>query len=246
MDKNIYEEVLNVSLEYFKFNPPTVESVEQPEGIHSSLFSDTSILTGFGICEDDNGTSIRAFLSKRQKMQVKHPTIEGYPVMPVYIGKDVLASSFYTPSAKIHYNNGKVCCGGSVGAVDDMSRASFAGTLGAIVEKDGKRFGLSNNHVFAGFNFYPKQKPFFMPSPMDMLPSASSKSMTIGRLHEACPLYFGLNDFHAFNEMDAALISLDDDSIVSSMQGRYYDTPVNVADPVTQMAVKKVGRTTEL
>src|SRR5690349_4929559 len=47
-----------------------------------------------------------------------------------------------------------------------------------------------------------------------------------------------------FENTDAALFEIADLDLVSSMQGAAYDTPDEVADPLEDMIVEKVGRTT--
>lgn len=242
--QRILRELTEISAQYFNFNPPTFPSSENQD-LQSTLFQNQSIVSGFGMGKDDKGAFyVRVYTSKKVKMNIENPLIAGCRAQYVFLGKDLLFNNpIPHPSPKYYTENGKFTCGSSIGAIDDFTNKPFAGTLGAIVKIGSQHFGLSNNHVFAGFNFYPKNKPFNMPAPMDTTPTQTARTETIGRLANIFPLAFGGPDFVTTNTMDAALIKIDDIAKVSSKQGTFFDSPIRTKDPTQGMKVKKVGRT---
>lgn len=117
--------------------------------------------------------------------------------------------------------------------------------MGAILKKGNEYFGLSNNHVLAGFNYFAKGKPFTMPAPMDM-DQKNATVYTVGELSEIFPISFGNSDFVSTKNIDAALVKIADISRHSSSQGGKYDTPKVVGTPKQDIVVKKFGRSTGL
>lgn len=71
-----------------------------------------------------------------------------------------------------------------------------AGTLGLFVEKDGKPYVLSNNHVLANSNMAQIGDPIYQPGPID----GGRSRHTVARLSEFVPI-----SFTADNKVDAAL-----------------------------------------
>ncbi len=63
-----------------------------------------------------------------------------------------------------------------------------AGTLGCLVQKNGRTFILSNNHVLANSNQALLNDPILQPGPFD---GGSSSGSVIGRLSEFIPIQFG-------------------------------------------------------
>ena len=136
-----------------------------------------------------------------------------------------------------------LACGSSVTAAS----AWGAGTLGALVHlADGTLCGLTNNHVTGGCNHTRLGMHILCPAPFDADPDHPAPR-AIGRHHSFAQLASGDPRQVPLQDIDAALFSVVDPGLVSSMQGEgLYDTPDDVADPVGGMVVKKVGRTTGL
>lgn len=141
----------------------------------------------------------------------------------------------------VNGNDPIYCCGSSVSPGNEAS----AGTLGALVRKPGGQlYGLTNNHVSGGCNHSPINLPILAPGVLDVMAN-TLPPFTIGYHSEVLPFSIGTSgNVNISDNTDAALFRIADGSAVSSMQGSVYDTPVNVADPIEQMIVEKVGRTT--
>lgn len=114
----------------------------------------------------------------------------------------------------------------------------MAGTLGAIVEGDGGRYLLSNNHVLANENRLPLGTVIFQPGPLDGGGAADDRVATLARFVELAP--------DSPNAVDCALAALDDATAVRATVlpriGRLAS-----ADPVDAalgMKVEKTGRAT--
>lgn len=134
-----------------------------------------------------------------------------------------------------------VACGSSIHPVNCLG----AGTFGAIVrDKDGKLFGLTNNHVSGACNCAAPGLPILCPGPIDAHENSISP-FTIGRHSRLLPIGEGIpENIDVSLNWDAAVFELEDPAALSSMQGDRSDTPEEVADPFGGMMVEKVGRTT--
>jgi hypothetical protein len=132
-------------------------------------------------------------------------------------------------------------CGSSI----SLGNCQDAGTLGALVQdSDGVFYGLSNNHVTGGCNFAKRQMPIVAPGVFDVSPLGFDP-ITLGYHERSIPLVAGVpGTADIENNLDAAVFKIRDEGNVSSMQGTWYDTPVDVLDPENKMVVEKVGRTT--
>ena len=104
------------------------------------------------------------------------------------------------------------CCGVSVG-----HQGNTPGTLGCLVEKDGKRYILSNNHVIANENDAELGDPIIQPGPMDggILPNDA-----IAILSEYKPLKFDSDPdangvLERPNFMDAAIARIHEESEIT-------------------------------
>jgi hypothetical protein len=141
-----------------------------------------------------------------------------------------------SPSGGHHY-----ACGSSISPGNEES----AGTLGALVrDAAGVMYGLTNNHVTGGCNHSPAGLPILAPGVVDVGPGGLSP-FTIGHHSRVLPYVLGTGgNVNIRDNTDAAIFQIADESSVTSMQGREFDTPALVADPIERMRVGKVGRTT--
>lgn len=148
---------------------------------------------------------------------------------------DVLGPSPYF----IH--NGAYACGSSIG----IGSVRMAGTLGCIVkDADDNYYGLTNNHVSGGCNNTRVGMPIVAPGILDV--SVNERDpFTIGHHHSVLTMRQGEpGTVNHLENTDAALISIGNLALVSSNQGEAYDTPSECVDPIEDMIVEKVGRST--
>lgn len=140
----------------------------------------------------------------------------------------------------------KLACGSSCAP----SNATFAGTMGALLEMPGDDdalYILSNNHVIGGCNHAPCDSIIMAPAPADSIIGVAPRE--VGRLKKICPMSSGHPDFMETCKIDAALAKVTQPEILTSRQGAtadWYDTPAVAMPLQTRMQVKKVGRTTGL
>jgi hypothetical protein len=140
-------------------------------------------------------------------------------------------------------NGGAYCCGSSI----HPARYVGAGTMGALVRDNaGILYGLTNNHVTGDCNFTDAGSPVLAPGHIDVHPQGTDP-FTIGYHQCTLPMVSGSPDnVKATENSDAALFRIKDESLVSSMQGIYHDTPTTTKPMMDGMVVVKVGRTTSL
>ena len=137
----------------------------------------------------------------------------------------------------------RYACGSSI----SIGNTRAAGTIGALVrDNKGTLFGLSNNHVSGGCSNARAGLPIVAPGIMDVM-VGSHNPFTIGLHHAILPMRPGDPSVASGHEenSDAALFSIVDEALVTSWQGQQYDTPEDIVDPVDDMIVEKVGRTTK-
>ena len=121
---------------------------------------------------------------------------------------------------------------------DAPAGSLMAGTLGALVEADGVRYILSNNHVLANENALPIETLIFQPGLLD---GGSTATDSIARLARFVPLTTNGN-----NSVDCAIARLTDDNAVSPSilpkVGRLKSSdPIEAAEG---MRAEKTGRAT--
>lgn len=110
--------------------------------------------------------------------------------------------------------------------------ADTAGTLGTVVERDGRRLLLSNSHVLARSGLATPGDPVLQPGPAD----GGTASDRVGALDRSVPLQAGRG-----NGVDAALARLDD-GVDVDVTG----APTATARLDGDELVEKLGRTTGL
>ncbi|WP_336274150.1 hypothetical protein [Vreelandella indica] len=140
-------------------------------------------------------------------------------------------------------HQGALACGSSVTAATDPG----AGTLGFLATRsDGTLVGVTNNHVTGGCNHTPYGMHIMSPSPFDAVPGGPEPT-AIGKHSGLVPILSGDPGQIHLQELDVAIFDVTKPELLSSMQGEgLYDTPAEVADPESNLRVKKVGRTTGL
>jgi hypothetical protein len=113
-----------------------------------------------------------------------------------------------------------------------------AGTLGCLVQKNGRVYILSNNHVLANINAAGPEDPILQPGPVD---GGRLDKDVIGHLSEFVPIQFN----GAVNTVDAA-IARSTPPLVTP-KNKCFGTIDPTSTPASRfMLVKKCGRSTEL
>ncbi|MDR3196808.1 MAG: S1 family peptidase [Planctomycetaceae bacterium] len=204
---------------------------------------------GVGCAEIEGHVQIYVYVVKgnKRKLNSLFCAIHDIPVKAVKVGKTIIKPetvSTATNRGKIFTKNGRVACGSSCQPAGEH----YAGTLGAIVQKENKFFALSNNHVFAACNHTRVGQPIMSPSSMDAGPNIPAPRL-IARHSEILELRSGDPYLVPLISLDAAVAEIDPEA-VTSWQGSEneggYDTPNVYTTPSPGMLVKKIGRTTGL
>src|SRR5262245_59324396 len=163
--------------------------------------------------------------------------IEGYPTDVLESGRFVAFAENAVPGRK-RLRPARPGC--SVGFRYSGEQAQFvmAGTFGAVVQADGTRYILSNNHVLADENNLPLGSAIFQPGLLD---GGDLKKDQIARLTRFVPLAKA-----APNAVDAAIAQVVDKkwmvpTFLPKVGRLKNGTPV---PPVEGMRVHKHGRTT--
>lgn len=145
--------------------------------------------------------------------------------------------------SNFYERGGRIACGSSCAP----SGENYSGTLGAFATDGVRQFALSNNHVFAACNHTPVGLPILAPSTNDARPDRRAPT-AFSRYERMIELRSGDPVLVPPSHLDAAIAALTDPALVSSWQGNDdgYDTPNQVAAPVSGMKVKKFGRTSGL
>lgn len=121
---------------------------------------------------------------------------------------------------------------------DDASGALMAGTFGAVVEANGSRYILSNNHVLANENALPADTPIFQPGLLD---GGSAATDSIATLSRFIPLV--LNNPNSVDCAIAKLVNENDvnPSILPKVGRLKSADPIHASEG---MKVEKAGRAT--
>jgi hypothetical protein len=144
--------------------------------------------------------------------------------------------------APYHKIEDRYTCGSSV----YIGSEKGAGTLGCLVRDrtGGQLYGLSANHVTGGSNYAAPGLPIVAPGSLDVTAGGADPT-TLGHHSDAYPFIDGLPDaVEADENLDAAIFTIADPNIVTSMQRAEYDTPSDCVPLAVGMRVTKVGRTT--
>ena len=139
--------------------------------------------------------------------------------------------------------------GTSGGNINDISRGfCYGGTLGALVEKDGTQYILSNNHILARTNQAKNGEDIIQPGLIDQSPTCAKDSNdAVADLSAFIPIKFKSKGTFPTNTVDAAIAVVREGAV--DPDGEILDIGVissGVVPPALGMAVKKSGRTTGL
>jgi hypothetical protein len=165
-------------------------------------------------------------------------TVQGMPVDVEEVGTFRAALKKSTkPSAKVTDPRARLRParpGSSVGFRDPNNAFIMAGTFGLLVNKDGKTFILSNNHVLADEGRLPVGSPIFQPGLLDQGNPATDQVASLSGFVSLQP--------GAPNIVDAAIAE-----VLPGMTNRdilLIGPPQGTAEAALDMVVHKFGRTT--
>jgi hypothetical protein len=178
-------------------------------------------VNGVGVGQNEDGSPNVIVFTKDANADVP-AEVEGYKVKKINVG-EIKAMGFtgtYRP----------VSTGISVGNRNEAS----SGTIGAIVTRNGYRYMLSNNHVFARSNAAQLGEAIVQPGRADAYAPSQ-----IGVLSGYRPITFGSTT----NQFDAAVAQITTTNTPWTVNN-YYKPSNYVMNPYVGLAVKKVGRTT--
>ncbi|HLG93945.1 MAG TPA: hypothetical protein VI546_03825 [candidate division Zixibacteria bacterium] len=179
------------------------------------------------------GKPVVKVYAERQGVAGIPATVDGIPVEVEVTGK------FYAQALTKKYR--PVPIGVSVGNDNECA----AGTIGCVVEKEGQKYILSNNHVLARQNAATIGEDIVQPGRYDSKPKcAHIADNKVADLSAFVPIVFSTL---ANNRVDAAIALYSTTDITCATLPAYYGFPSStpVAAFVGQ-SVKKVGRTSSL
>ena len=173
------------------------------------------------------------------------------PILAAQTGEDSIDAEAQRAQRNRKEQNRPIRLGTSGGSIRDRTLfpdfiACCSGTLGALVEKNGKLHVLSNNHVIARLNRGKRGERIIQPGFLDQSPicQVPADDETVGRLRAWKRIKFG---GQKRNRVDAAIAEVEPGAVDPSGKiiriGIPGTTPVEAA---IGMEVKKAGRTTGL
>lgn len=210
---------------------PQVQAIMSVQARHTDALMSNPDVVGTGIGLGEDGKPVLLILTKREGVKGLPTAVEGVKTRIDVVG-EVRAMAFtgkYRP----------VPAGVSVGNTNECA----AGTIGCQLTIGGSRFALSNNHVFARENAATIGEGIVQPGRYDTKPRCA-QSESVATLSDFEPIVFSTS---ADNVMDAAIARYADNvSTMCSMVNNLYTPSSTVVAPSLGLAVKKVGRTSEL
>jgi hypothetical protein len=189
--------------------------------------------TGTGLSA--SGKPVVKVFAERESVAGIPATLDGVPVEVEVTGKfEAFAlTGQYRP----------VPIGVSVGNNDECA----SGTIGCVVTKAGASYILSNNHVLARENAAAIGSDIVQPGRFDNKPKCANEVATdqVADLSAFVPIVFSTT---ASNTVDAAIAQFTPSTAFScATLAGFYGTPSSTTVTATVgLAIKKVGRTTEL
>lgn len=216
----------------FSKESPQVKAVMEIQNKHTNRLLEIEDVIGTATAISEDGKIVIKILTKSTRTKGLPSLLDGVPVIIDNIG-EVKAFSLtkrYTRPVPI---------GVSIGNINECA----AGTLGCAVEKSGKRYILTNNHVIARENKAAIGEAIVQPGRYDNKPLCALKTTDIiGNLAEFQPIVFSTT---ANNVIDAAIATTTPSNVSVSTLPTYYGTPIStIVAPAIGMSIMKVGRTT--
>ncbi len=186
-------------------------------------------VVGDGIAIEPDGSSSILVLTSRPGV-VLPATVQGVPVRTRVTGR------FHAFGLTERLR--PVPIGASLGS----NKECLPGTVGAILERNGRRYVLSANHILARENQARIGEDAVQPSRVDGSNECDAlpRRFVIGRLADYEPVHFDGTP----NLMDAAIAELNTATTAATPRGMYGAPDDDAVNPAMGMAIMKVGRTT--
>jgi hypothetical protein len=245
LEKGLYEDV-SPSIDSSHIAPAAASSDVIPASELQAAFAGLAVRgVGYGRVEgEDEPNTVFIYVTRSSRKKEKALLSEfGGQIRLEKVGRvsvrpELAASA--TNYGNTWRDGTRTACGSSIGIAGEQS----AGTLGALLfGPDGDLHCLSNNHVIGGCNHTPQGQPILAPSTIDVRPGGPGV--------EQIALFERLNELRSGDiahvptqTIDAAIGRVSDNSLVSSLQGEFFDTPPDARAPLMAEPVMKVGRTT--
>ncbi|MFT4552950.1 MAG: hypothetical protein ACI9S8_001582 [Chlamydiales bacterium] len=226
-------------------------ALEVKSSHESELFSKANVIgvdVGFKYVsgERTNEVAIRIFVSKKEEVETSNflpRSLDG-------IKTDVIMEEMFVPITQVpqadqalpNSNRYDPLVGGiSVGPTRSINRTVYTGTLGAIVQKAGEIFSLSNFHVYGVNDGWSKGDEIAQPSRVD---AGKCPRDNIGKIEDAC---LGNKLSGKETTVDAAIATIENRQ-ASNENASILNIGVvrGSAEPVLGQIVRKQGRTTGL
>jgi hypothetical protein len=221
----------------------SIQAIGYAEGPPASLDEDESA--------DDLPDEVHIYATRggRKELNALSKIIEGNRVVVHNTGIVAVRDRAAAASSNrglLFERGGRIACGSSCAP----SGKAYAGTLGALVRRNGKPdlYALSNNHVFGDCNHVSPGMPILSPAAGDSQPAPARAPGMICQHENVVELRSGTPDLVPKCQADLAIALVPNEDAVSSWQGGKdgYDTPTVAGAPGRGLRVKKVGRTTGL
>ncbi len=190
---------------------------------------------GVALGLSSNGKAVIKVFTSKQGVAGLPKELDGLPVEVELTGK------FFAFGAPLSGQYSPVPIGVSIS--NNLECAT--GTLGCVVEKGGKKFILSNNHVLARENLAAIGEDIVQPGRYDNKPKCANELATdkIADLSEFVQLKFDGTG----NGVDAAIAELSTTDFTCSTLPQFYGLPGSTPVAATfGLPIKKIGRTSGL
>ena len=193
-----------------------------------------------------NGSYAIEIMTNKSGMEKLLPkSIEGIPVVVKNVG-DIYAQDVYTGRYR------PIPGGVSGGNFNDYryfpgagGGACVGGTIGCVVEKNGEKFFLSNNHVFARKNRAELGEPIVQPGLIDTDPVCSQNTAdVVATLYDYKVIKW--QPLKNSNTFDAAIAKIEPGIQYDCSMASGYTPSSTTMEAMLGMNVKKTGRTTGL
>jgi len=205
------------------------------QGRHTDRLMDIDGVEGVALGLSSNGNPVIKVFTSKQDVAGLPKELDGLPVEVELTGK------FFAFAAPLTGRYRPVPIGVSVANNGQCA----AGTIGCVVEKGGKKYILSNNHVLARENLASIGEDIVQPGRYDNKPKCANHLADdkIADLSEFVMLKFDGSD----NTVDAAIAELSTSNFTCATLSQFYGLPSSTTVAATLgLPVKKVGRTSVL